>query len=157
MSWPRRLALLVWELPQNLVGAALLAASRLCGDVHSLAIEHDRIFVRSRTLGISLGLFVFYSEGDNRYFPPDPLMKRHEHGHTFQSRLLGPLYLPLVGVPSSLRALHAVLYREVTGRRWTGYFDGYPERWADALGGISREERAAVMAHQAASSSESRA
>src|SRR5690606_19425316 len=87
MSWPRRLALLVWELPQNLVGAALLAASRLCGDVHSLAIEHDRIFVRSRTLGISLGLFVFYSEGDNRYFPPDPLMKRHEHGHTFQSRL----------------------------------------------------------------------
>jgi hypothetical protein len=50
------------------------------------------------------------------------------------------LYLPLVGVGSVSRGLYAVLYRELTGRRWRGYFDGWPESQADRLGGINREQ-----------------
>ena len=63
----------------------------------------------------------------------------HEIGHTFQSGWLGPLYLVLVGVPSVARGVYAVAYREWTGRRWRGYFDGWPERQADRLGGVDRE------------------
>jgi len=29
----------------------------------------------------------------------------HEYGHTFQSRRWGPLYLPIIGLPSAISAL----------------------------------------------------
>lgn len=137
----KQLLLALWELPQNLLGGALLGVSYLRGGVSAIEVEHGRVFVQAPGVGISLGLFVFWFDSGNRYFKPDPLMRRHEYGHTFQSRWLGPLYLPLVGVPSTARACYALLYREVTGRRWLGYYDGYPERWADELGGITRQER----------------
>ncbi len=137
-------ASLVWELPQCLLGAAVLGVARASGQVCSICWDQGRVFVRTRGIGISLGLFVFWFEEGNRYFRADTLMRRHEHGHTFQSRWLGPLYLLLVGVPSTMRAAYSVAYRELTGRHWTGYFDGYPESWADRLGGISVAERAAA-------------
>ena len=138
--------LAVWELPQNLLGLLVLAYCRVRGRVTSIQHEHDRVFVEVPGVGISLGSFVFWFGTGNRYFKPDPLMRRHEFGHTFQSRWLGPMYLPLVGVPSTMRAIYAVAYREVTGRRWLNYYEGYPERWADALGGISAEERRRELA-----------
>jgi hypothetical protein len=144
-SFLRLVAALLWEAPQCLLGAALLGAVRARGGVAGLEWDQGRLFARTPGIGISLGLFVFWFDEGNRYFRGDPLMRRHEHGHTFQSRWLGPLYLPLVGVPSTLRAAYAVLHREVTGRRWQGYYDGYPESWADRLGGISRAERAAAV------------
>lgn len=131
----------VWELPQNVLGAALFALLRLRGGIAGVDVEDGRLIIEAPGVGISLGSFVYYNAEANRYYAADPLMRRHEIGHTFQSRWLGPLYLPLVGVPSTARALYSVVYREVTGRRWTGYFDGYPESWADRLGGITREER----------------
>jgi len=104
----------------------------------SLRVERERVFVHSKRSAVSLGLFVFWTTGENRYFVLDDSTRDHEWGHTFQSRLLGPLYLPLVGVPSSLRVVYALAYREITGRRWGGYFAGYPEAWADRLGGVRR-------------------
>ncbi len=144
----RGAALALWELPQNLVGATLLAATWATGRVEQVQREHGRLLIVA-PLGISLGSFVFYNDRGNRYFPPDPLMRRHELGHTFQSRLLGPLYLPLVGLPSTARVVYGLAYREVTGRRWQGYFEGYPEAWADRLGGITPEERRAWLPREA--------
>jgi len=71
--------------------------------------------------------------------PQTALGVAHELGHTKQSRLLGPLYLPVVGLPSISRAAYALVHREVTGKQWTGYYEGYPENWADRLGGVCRE------------------
>jgi hypothetical protein len=135
----------LWELPQNALGVLVLGAVKLGGQAREVSRDQGRWFVRTESLGISLGLFVFWSRGGNRWFRADPLMKRHEHGHTFQSRRLGPLYLPLVGVPSVLRVLYAMTYRELTGRKWRGYYAGYPERGADRLGGITRAERTAQL------------
>ena len=42
-----------------------------------------------------------------------------------------PPYLPLVGVPSTLRVARAIAHKVITGRRWGGYCDGWPERQAD--------------------------
>ncbi len=129
----------LWEGPQNLLGSMLLLTERAIGSVVRIENEDGRLFVQSRMTAVSLGHFVFWSRRENRYFPLDENTRQHEFGHTFQSRLLGPLYLPLVGVPSSARVLYAVAYREMTGRRWRGYFDGYPENWADTLGGVARK------------------
>lgn len=138
----------LWELPQSALGALLLGALKARGKAPEVVHESGRWFVQTQTLGISLGLFVFWSRGGNRWFRADPLMKRHEHGHTFQSRRLGPLYLPLVGVPSVMRVIYAMAYRELTGTKWRGYYDGYPERGADRLGGIDARERAAQLGRE---------
>ncbi len=135
---------MLWELPQNLLGLAVLGAELSLGTVRGVARERGRVFVESSKNAVSLGAFVFWSRGASRYFVLDDSTREHEYGHTFQSRLLGPLYLPLVGVPSVLRVVYAVAYRELTGERWGGYFDGYPERWADQLGGVTRDYRAVL-------------
>lgn len=136
----RDLFLAVWELPQNALGAAVLAVSRATGRVRATERAKDRLFVEVSGFAVSLGWFVFWSgETTTRWFHIDAAVRDHEYGHTFQSRWLGPLYLPIVGVPSVLRNVYAFAYREVAGVRWQGYFDGFPERWADRLGGVDRE------------------
>jgi hypothetical protein len=129
----------LWELPQSALGALLLGAEALFSSAKRVEVENGRVFVESTRSAVSLGHFVFWARGENRWFVLDANTRAHEYGHTFQSRLLGPLYLPLIGVPSLARVVYAIGYREITGRRWRGYFDGYPERWADRLGGVRRE------------------
>ena len=131
----------LWELPQNALGLVWLGAEKAFGQVERLEWDRGRLFVESRRSAVSLGLFVFWREGENRWFILDGATRAHEYGHSFQSRWLGPLYLPVVGVPSVLRVLYAVAYREISGRRWDGYFDGFPESWADRLGGVNRVRR----------------
>jgi len=130
--------LFLWELPQNILGLLLWGLEHLVDGPHERVFENERLFLRSRRNAVSLGLFVFWGEGVTRYAILDHNTRPHEYGHTFQSRWFGPLYLPLIGVPSVMRVLYSILYREVTGRRWTGYFNGYPENWADRLGGVVR-------------------
>ncbi len=146
-SLAQRCVLAVWELPQNALGAMLFGASWVAGKVTRVDVENGRCIIDAG-IGVSLGSFVFFSEAGNRYFVEDELQRRHEIGHTYQSRWLGPLYLPLVGIPSVGRVLYSMAHREITGRRWDGYFDGYPERWADRLGGISPDERRAWVQQQ---------
>lgn len=131
----------LWELPQSALGLAVLVASRGAGRVRGEVSEHGRRFVEVPGLAVSLGHYVFWTTESTRWHHNDEATRAHEWGHTFQSRALGPLYLPLVGLPSSARALYAVAYRELTGRRWRGYFDGYPEVQADRHGGVDRAAR----------------
>lgn len=55
---------------------------------------------------------------------------KHELGHTIQSKILGPLYLIIIGIPSitycSLRRLFPSLRRK-------NYYNFYTERWANSL------------------------
>ena len=79
---------------------------------------------------LSLGLFLFVTDK-----PPkgqDRQLLVHEYGHTIQSLILGPLYLPLIGLPSLLWA-----QLPACQRRWRSgisYYGFYTERWADLLG-----------------------
>jgi hypothetical protein len=140
----RRAALLVWELPQNVLGAAAFGLRLATGSVARARFERERIMVEiDGDAAVSLGLFVFFTTHDTGYVPAGPENRDHEYGHSIQSRWLGPLYLPIVGVPSVMRVLYAFAYRHVVGRRWCGYYDGFPERWADELGGVDRTQRPA--------------
>ena len=80
-----------------------------------------------RRTGASFGLFIFLPPGAG-----DAVLV-HEYGHTVQSRILGPLYLALVGVPSLVWSFspRAARRRE---RERISYFSAYPERWANRLG-----------------------
>ena len=86
--------------------------------------------------GVSLGLFIFYGcgrlEGDQaeRYLEK---ISTHEYGHCIQSLLLGPLYLPVIGIPSVIWANSEALERRRQTRH-VSYYDFYPERWANSLG-----------------------
>jgi hypothetical protein len=51
--------------------------------------------------------------------------------------------LPVVGLPSISRAAYALVFHEMTGQQWTRYYEGYPENWADRLGGVIREKEQA--------------
>jgi hypothetical protein len=129
----------LWEAPQTLLGALNLGAQRLAGNIESTERRHGRLFVKLRGAGaVSLGHFVFWSTTDTAFVRVNPDNDLHEWGHACQSRLLGPLYLLVVGVPSSLRALYSVVQWPFTRRPWAGYYDGFPESWADRLGGVTR-------------------
>ncbi len=91
---------------------------------------------------VAIGMFVFITAEPYFYeklkdeYPKEELTERllvHEYGHTIQSLILGPLYLILMGIPSTLwgflpsctqkRKMHSV-----------SYFSFFTERWANALG-----------------------
>ena len=119
----------VWQLPQNLVGLVFgwfLKGKRRHGNLPGLP-EAIRLVTASNMYGgISLGNFVYCRA------PVYDRMVRHEYGHCRQSRILGPFYLLVIGLPSLLWALWWTPGRSV------GYYSFYTERWADRLGGVKR-------------------
>jgi hypothetical protein len=130
------IVLFLWELPQNLLGIAYLLIKKARGSVINRDFDRRRIFVKVRHGAVSLGLFVFWSDTGDSVFTLDERNRLHEYGHTIQSRILGPLYLPVVGIPSVSRVIYAHRYYRKHGREWTGYYRGFPENWADRLGNV---------------------
>ena len=118
----------VWQLPQNLVGLVFGWFLKGKKDVHTPPGLSKMIhFVSAENMhgGISLGNFVYLRP------PVYEKMVRHEYGHCIQSRLLGPFYLLVIGLPSLLWALWWNPGRPVP------YSWFYTERWADRLGGVT--------------------
>ena len=116
-----------WGLPQSLLGLILTLKYRRCSHARvggALATLHDGDWG-----GVSLGMFIFVPGG----LGPgrEARLLAHEYGHTFQSALLGPLYLLVV--PSSLWA-NLPRNRRLRAQRRIPYESRYPENWAEALG-----------------------
>lgn len=125
----REVLLYLWQLPQNLLGLLMVAVLR---PEDSYDVGGVRLCYASRMRGgISLGRYVVIRDVLRDYTGN---VERHELGHAKQSRMLGWLYLPVIGLPS---LLWAVWWNEGRGR---SYFSFYTERWADKLGGVSRDE-----------------
>lgn len=91
---------------------------------------------------VSLGMFVFvtdkpfFAERYKNQYTEEELSKRllvHEYGHTIQSLILGPLYLIVMGVPSSLWAGLPNLVRKRKEQN-ISYFSFFTEKWANHLG-----------------------
>lgn len=125
-----------WELPQTLLGHALLRLLRRRGLVLGEEPGPDCLLVETRHIGVSLGEVVFWFRGDGVGPDGRGWCAQHELGHREQSRVFGPLYLLIVGLPSASRAAYAAAHQRRTGRRWTRYFDAWPEDDADRRGGV---------------------
>ena len=122
------MALWVWQLPQNLLGLAFGLFLRPCvkvpcGDSRAVVRRSDRM-----RGGVSLGRYVYVESAAQETV-------KHELGHCAQSRMLVPLYLPVIGLPSLVwAALYGTALRETPG----GYHGFWTEKWADRLGGVGR-------------------
>ena len=120
----------IWGLPQTLLGFAVFLLH--VGRPHSF--YHGAIVtVWKKRSSASMGLFLFIAE--NAWSSPKRAERLlvHEYGHTVQSLVLGPLFLPVVGLPSFLWAGLPVCQKLRT-RKNISYYTFYPEKWADRWG-----------------------
>lgn len=119
----------VWQLPQIVLGFIVLA----CIQIVAKEQWGDRpgvTFYRHRGLwGVSFGPIVIISvhHGDKTV--------AHEYGHSIQSRMIGPLYLLVVGIPS----ITMNILTRLGILRADRYYDRWPESWADKLGNVERK------------------
>lgn len=119
-----RILLYIWQLPQNLLGLLFLWC--LKGESKHTLNEITVYYSPTFPGGISLGQYIIVYKLGNSFI-------KHEYGHCIQSKILGPLYLPVIGVSSGL---HAWLCK----CRHHSYYDFWTEKWADKLGKVKRNK-----------------
>lgn len=128
-----RAVLWIWQAPQNLLGWTISRFCRYETEREGAEVYTKFSFFNS---GVSLGKYVILQR--NLYIMPENVL--HELGYSRQSLYLGPLYLLAVGVPSLVRNVWDRLFHKGWGyaKRKDWYYSGYPENWADRLGGVKR-------------------
>lgn len=105
-------------------------------------VYHSAVITKWKSKSsLSLGMFVFVTDEPYFYeklkgeYSKEELSKRllvHEYGHTIQSLIFGPLYLIVMGIPSTLWGfLPSCLKKRQQG---VSYFSFFTERFANALG-----------------------
>ena len=125
----KRFLLIIWQLPQTLLGLFVLAFVKPEAGI----IMHGKLFLFSEKFrgGMSLGEIILIRS----IYCKENDMRNHELGHSRQSEILGWFYLPVIGLPS---LLHAVYHKIFFYGDYKGYYRFYTERWADKLGGVER-------------------
>ena len=119
-----------WELPQTAVGYFMCGLLELGG--HKLTEENladgTSVFLRAdhKPWAISLGGYIIVNARTNEL--------THEYGHQKQSRMLGPLYLIVIGLPS----LFWATLKSIGLFKNKSYYWFYTEKWADKLMNIER-------------------
>lgn len=123
----------IWGLPQTLVGFLLFLINM---DKDHLFYNGSILIIWNRSDGISLGLFIFVPY-DNSYSTSmrgyNKSIAKHEYGHTIQSLILGPLYLPIVGLVSFLWC-RLPIFKRIRREKAISYSYCFTESWADRLG-----------------------
>jgi len=122
----KRILKILWQLPQAILGALVFLFVKKIGT----AKWYGYIYV-DITKGWGLSLYPFIFLNGNLW--SDSWW--HEVGHCKQSEILGPLYLLVVGIPSFVRA---AIWTFDKSRKHEDYYKGFPENWADMLGGVKR-------------------
>lgn len=126
----------LWQLPQNLCGIIYRSISK---DNRICVIENNdsrsvgaKVYLQKTKGGVSLGKYIFI----NQDYIDKEIVIKHECGHVKQSKILGPLYLLVIGIPS---ILHAWLSSHI-GCCWKNgrynYYHFFTEKWANKLMGI---------------------
>lgn len=113
------LFLFIWELLQNFAGFLYLKLSKYKFTVRYFLNGNAQIkyyYAQEFPGGLTLGEFIFTN---------GPQHVKHERGHVIQSRILGPFYLPVIGVNS---LLHAAFHH------CKNYVHFWTEKWAEKLG-----------------------
>lgn len=123
-----------WGLIQNLFGLIIV----ICLRKKSLDTFHGAVIVEYQEAQFikpwgtfTLGMFIFYELVANER---DPHLLAHEYGHTIQSLIYGPLYLPIVGVFSLSWARKYWKNKKAYNQENIFYADRYPEKQANYWG-----------------------
>lgn len=125
-----------WCLPQNLIGGLLHQLLKRNG---YFSYKQARVTYWSLSYSMSMGRYIFLT---NYYGKPAEAEKantpiyatlRHEYGHCRQSQILGPLYLPIIALPSLLWCVLPCC-RRYRQKKSISYHSFYTELWADKEG-----------------------
>lgn len=112
-----------WGLPQNLVGLIVFLVCRK----RPHGTYRGCITTRWNNRGsMGMGMFLFLGS-------EDPQVRVHEFGHSVQSVILGPLFLPVMGIPSFLWC-NIPYFRRLRKEKGISYYRFYPESTANWLG-----------------------
>lgn len=114
-----------WGFPQTLLGAILYLVHRKCDHelFHGAVVTHWPV---RGSLGV--GMFLFLGKCSD---PSQVLV--HEYGHAVQSLILGPLFLPIMGIPSFLWC-NLKPCKKLRKEKGVSYYTFYPESTANRLG-----------------------
>ena len=127
MKYIRNLILFIWQLPQHIVALIYFGyLVMMCKDLGVDSRYKQAIVIPCVMRGaITLGNYVFV--GLNSEYKETV---KHELGHTIQSKILGPLYLIIIGIPS---ITYCGLRRLFPSLRKKNYYNFYTEKWANNL------------------------
>ena len=127
MNYIRNLILFIWQLPQHLLAILYIGyLVMMCKDLGIDSRYKQAIVIPCIMRGaVTLGCYIFV--GLNSEYRKTV---KHELGHTIQSKILGPLYLIVIGIPS---ITYCGLRRIFPSLRKKNYYDFYTEKWANNL------------------------
>ena len=127
MKYIRNLILFIWQLPQHLLAIIYFGyLVMMCKDLGIDSRYKQAIVIPCVMRGaVTLGNYVFV--GLNSEYKETV---KHELGHTIQSKILGPLYLIVIGIPS---ITYCGLRRLFPSLRKKDYHNFYTEKVADYL------------------------
>lgn len=113
-----------WGFPQSLVGLIVY----LCNLDKKHELFRSCIVTHWDNPGsLGVGMFLFLGKNAHR----QTLV--HEFGHSVQSLILGPLFLPIMGIPSFLWC-NLPVCRRMRKEKGISYYRFYPESTANRLG-----------------------
>ena len=115
-----------WGFPQTLLGFIiyLMTINKPHETYHGCIVTH---WNQGGSLGV--GMFLFLGKTN------DPRVLIHEFGHSVQSMILGPLFLPVMGIPSFLWC-NLLPCRKLRKEKGVNYYRFYPESTANRLGSL---------------------
>ena len=127
MKYIRNLILFIWQLPQHIVALIYFGyLVMMCKDLGVDSRYKQAIVIPCVMRGaVTLGNYVFV--GLNSEYRKTV---KHELGHTIQSKILGPLYLIVIGIPS---ITYCGLRRIFPSLRKKNYYDFFSEKSANYL------------------------
>lgn len=127
IKYIRNLILFIWQLPQHIVALIYFGyLVMMCKDLGVDSRYKQAIVIPCVMRGaITLGNYVFV--GLNSEYKETV---KHELGHTIQSKILGPLYLIVIGIPS---ITYCGLRRIFPSLRKKNYYDFFSEKSANYL------------------------
>lgn len=127
MKYIRNLILFIWQLPQHIVALIYFGyLVMMCKDLGVDSRYKQAIVIPCVMRGaVTLGNYVFV--GLNSEYRKTV---KHELGHTIQSKILGPLYLIIIGIPS---ITYCGLRRIFPSLRKKNYYDFFSEKSANYL------------------------
>ena len=127
-----------WGFPQTFAGFWVYLFLKLFGQrsengrrpCPTSSFRHTAVIGWKKQSAMSLGMFLFVPDKQKPSFDPEPVWI-HEFGHSVQSCILGPLFLPVIGLPS---LLWASLFKGFRARKKYSYYRFYSEKWANRAG-----------------------
>jgi hypothetical protein len=123
-----------WGFPQSFVGLIVFLVCSKCPH----GWYRGCITTRWNNRGsMGMGMFLFLGTEDSQ-------VRVHEFGHSVQSLILGPLFLPVMGIPSFLWC-NIPYFRRMRKEKGISYYRFYPESTANRLGAWATGEKCELV------------